>query len=64
MPSIVIDNVVVSSVCDSREFADRLAHSLGGFATDDPNAEIGLIHNDGRYYVAPSDEREDYFDLT
>jgi len=54
MPSIVIDNVVVSSVCDSREFADRLAHSLGGFATDDPNAEIGLIHNDGRYYVTPT----------
>ena len=53
----MIDNVVIEKINSGREFAERFAHSLGGFATDDPGAEVGLIHNDGRYYRGPEEER-------
>jgi len=52
MYSIVKNDVVVDRIEASQEFADAHAEKMGGFATDNPEAHIGHIHNAG-YYTKP-----------
>lgn len=49
MYSIVVNDVVVTTLVCEEEFAIKQASRMRGFATTDPDAHIGSIHNAGKY---------------
>jgi len=49
MYSIVVNDVVVTTLVCDEEFAIKHAARMGGFATNDPDANIGFNHKAGKF---------------
>jgi len=53
MYSIVVNDVVVTTLVCDEDFANKHAVRMGGFATNDPDAHIGYTHSAGQYTKPP-----------